>query len=288
MIERSPIAKKNRSIFLKNRNDIDIFVEDTSSSSIKFYVEFFNNLMRDRFVVSDVFPCGNKKQVIGLAKRRARASRRLGRAQIFIVDGDLGLISGSSACVPGVVQWPVYCVENYLIDENAILEVIDRIETTMRRDEISVKLDFQNWISSNIDIFIRLYSFIFVCFFYKVKIKLMKKSNAFSTSCRQGILDPVKVDEECAALCKAALSGMDSGVFLGAYGDTLRYLCAQPDAMRFVSGKTHIFPLLFERIRTLFSIKFSDASFMQQLAQLCNCQDARALIFREISRQGFL
>lgn len=145
MLEYSPKARGSVDLFFKFRNDIDIYTEDKVADK-EFYKILFSRINEGSLRINDVTPLGSKSVV--LSKYNEYRNRPSGRKKIFIVDGDLDLITGSNPPSDDYLYiHKAYCVENYLIDENAIVELAYYNDGEKSRDEIRTLLGFDQWLS---------------------------------------------------------------------------------------------------------------------------------------------
>ena len=87
--ERSIRAKVAKSVFYKEVNDIDIYIEDTTKGYKKLYKNLFSRVFQNKYRVSEVFPIGSRGKVI--AQHKIKNSIR---PYLFIIDGDLFLTTG--------------------------------------------------------------------------------------------------------------------------------------------------------------------------------------------------
>ena len=164
--EYSENGLRNRSLFYGKDNDINIYVEDSGKKHI--YEEIFKRLLGNKYRIESIFPLGGKKQVLKEYVRKGESGNN-GNPNVFLVDGDFdryigyesatkndykgetndeselnNFISGKIFESKSVIYLKSYNIENYFIDENAIISHIKGIlEKT--DSEICQILDYSKW-----------------------------------------------------------------------------------------------------------------------------------------------
>lgn len=126
-------SKKAVSLFFRKWNDIDVYVEDTSFSTLKIYNNIFSRLSGDKFCVQRVFPLGGKRKVIDACIKHSSAC---GREALYIVDGDLDLLCDDEIeQIERLYIQPRYCIENFLVDRDSMAELLyEEISNSSRED----------------------------------------------------------------------------------------------------------------------------------------------------------
>ena len=121
MFERTSAAKSAASIFYEEYNDIDIYIEDTAKGYRKIFKELLNKALDSKFEIDQVFPIGNREEVIAECEKNQLNS---GRKRVYIVDGDLYLLNGNDRDdLKGLFVLPRYCIENYFFSLTSISEI---------------------------------------------------------------------------------------------------------------------------------------------------------------------
>ncbi|MBF4228181.1 hypothetical protein EAY83_25020, partial [Vibrio anguillarum] len=62
-----------------------------------------------------------------------------------VVDGDLYMLKGENELPRGVFRLPYYCIENLLLDVNAIINYIDEEHTSLREEDIVSEFSYDEW-----------------------------------------------------------------------------------------------------------------------------------------------
>lgn len=144
MLELSDEPKRLVSTFLAYRNDVDIYTEDELKDK-EFYKVIFNRLLGNEIKINDITPLGSKKNVL----TRCETEPENDRKKIFIIDGDVTIIHGKN--VPSLKHLFVleaYCIENFLVDKESVLNFIYFNCATKPKEEIEQELNFEDWLSN--------------------------------------------------------------------------------------------------------------------------------------------
>src|SRR5690554_4566169 len=132
--------------FFAYRNEIDIYTEDKCSDK-EFYRALFERLTNGKVIINDITPMGCKASVLKAYDEQDESSTR---KKLFIVDGDLDLVIATNRKPEkNLVVLDSYCIENYLIDEKAGIEIIYYSDGTTDKSTITKKLNFKKWIGYN-------------------------------------------------------------------------------------------------------------------------------------------
>lgn len=164
--EYSENGLRNRVLFYSGINDINIYVEDSGKEYL--YEEIFKRLLGEKYRIVSIFPLGGKKQVLKQYVRKGESSSK-GNPNVFLLDGDFDryidyesankddytgpvdddsmleeFILGKMFISKSVIYLESYNIENYFIDENAIVSYIKGIlEKT--DSEILKILNYPTW-----------------------------------------------------------------------------------------------------------------------------------------------
>ena len=282
MLRRSSTAKKNKAIFFRHVNDIDIFVEDTSAAHVKIYQVIFDRALHGKVKIKKIFPCGSRKDVI----KSAANARDEGRIQIFFIDADLNLSLANKVKIERVIEWDKYCLENHFLQEKSTIKVIDLNSATLQSSEIEEKLNFNQWLSSTSFQLIDIFSVYTICHKYKLSVPTVSYSGM--RLCKDnspGELGPEKCSRRLSEVMQQALSNINTLDFLYHYTRQRSFLMNRTNCDQFISAKDYLLPLLLQRLRVLFGVNFKKEIFLRQTAEHINIDDIESVIQREIERQ---
>lgn len=135
----------NRSLFLSEQNDVNIFVEDTGKEFI--YEEIFERLFGNTLHIFSVFPLGGKDNVLRQQQARGVCDES-GRINIFLVDGDFDILwdekhdQGSN-----LIYLDRYNIESYYCTKNAVIKYM-RTFLKKTREETEKTIDFDMWLQT--------------------------------------------------------------------------------------------------------------------------------------------
>jgi hypothetical protein len=144
MLELSDEPKRLVSTFLTYRNDIDIYTEDELKDK-EFYKVLFNRLLDNKIRINDITPLGSKKNVID----RCQTEPNNGRKKLFIIDGDVTIIHGKDvSALKHLFVLDAYCIENFVLDNESILQFIYLHCASKPKEEIEKELNLDVWLSN--------------------------------------------------------------------------------------------------------------------------------------------
>jgi len=125
-------------------NDIDIYVEDNTCRNM--YEIFINRMLDGQAKVEKIFQLGGRPAVIDACKRN---QGKTNRPQLYIIDGDFNVILGKKAPeLRNLYQLKVYCSENLIFTERAVLEVAVESLTNSPRDRIKITIQFSQFLNN--------------------------------------------------------------------------------------------------------------------------------------------
>ncbi len=271
-LQRSIKGKKAKAVFYRAFNDIDIYVEDTSIGTRKLYSELFTRALGEIYRIETVFPLGDKLTVI---KKCQEDQIDGGRLRLYIVDGDIDLLNGSNP--QGLKRLFIlkrYCVENYLVDEAAIIIVLNEEDLERKRADIEREFEFKKWALLTerelFDIFV-LYAIVkqlgLGCVTVTFPIRRLLSSG-------DGILDPVKVLARKNEIEGKLLQIIDIEILKNKKEAICQKANDYPGSkIRFISGKHCLLPLILMRMRQITNIRADNAVIKQRLAMKCDVSE---------------
>lgn len=262
-------GKLAKSIFYNNFNDIDIYVEDTALGVKKFYKEFFSRVFEGKYRIEAVFPLGDKHTVI---QECIKNQNEGGRRRIYIVDGDLDLLTGNNPkMLKRFYALKRYSIENYLIDENAIIAILDEENIERSADDIKIDFDFSNWIKENEEPLFELFVI------YAIAKELCPDLATVSYKINQlvssntGVIDISKIEDRKNSIQQEILK-IISAKDLSDFKETIleRVNSSGTKKIHYISGKDYIFPLLMMKMKSITHIRSDKKVIQQRLARKCD------------------
>lgn len=265
MIERSTSAKSAKSVFFENFNDIDIFIEDTATGYRKIFKEILVRAFNNIISIDQVFPLGDRTQVIAECEKNQLNTKR---KQLYIIDGDLNLLCNTNPThLKGLFVLPRYCIENFFLDKNAIIEIIDEEDPDLEKSEIENKLEFEKWINDNEALLINLFIYYALCFKYLSSEKTVgfKVSNLCSSS--SGIVCLEKTTARINDLQNKLSAVLPKEDIIREYELIRNNIDIENiKIVKYVSGKDYLMPLLSTKIRSFAKFPY-DISVKIRLAR---------------------
>jgi len=281
MIIRKEESKSARSVLLEDFNDIDVYVEDTAVESKKIYKEILNRIFKDQYSIDDVIPVGSCSKVIAeWVKHKKNADDR---PKVFIIDGDfIHFNKNLCSIIPeefkddhqGLFVLPRYCIENYLIDENALIEIVHDEEAVDEREDIKRKIDFEGWIQANESLLKDLFIVYSICLENNVPEKTIsyKVTNFVNTTdgCVNDVLINGRIDHlKEKIILKNSELNIDEEI-----EKRDNYISGKENILlRYITGKNYLFPLVKQRISSQYNLSVSQISLKIRLAKKCDLSE---------------
>jgi hypothetical protein len=247
-VQYSFAAQVARAFLLAQYNDIVVFVEDVTCSSL--YVTIINNALEGSGSISHVFPLQGRRAVIDAVTQYQ--PRKIPKPCVFLIDGDLDILSGKPPPHgPPLRRLNAYCIENLVLDPNAILEVAFESDANTDRSTLKAKLNIEQRINAAAKLLRPVFEM------YAVAYLLGASVATVGFSVARLLKNDVDANSLCPQLCAAR--GRDIRRFLVAnYGwekvkETLNQIRRTSRSASFsdhmISGKDYLFPLVNRALR---------------------------------------
>lgn len=276
--ERGTAGRFAKSVFYEELNEIDIYIEDTGVGSEKIASKIFSRIFDGAYHLEQVFPLGGRGAVISKFNEEKFSLRR---PSIFVIDGDIYHLTGDNVKdETGLYRLPCYCIENLLVDPEALHSVIDEEDPVRSEEELVRAFDYEGWKSLNKtklkNLFIE----------YAISRVLNPAEPTISYEVRNlvsgsdGCLDDVKLTNRLADLASKAIGKVGEENYRVAKERIIaEYENSQLEDLDFVSGKDYLLPLLKTRLRSTVRTLMSDVNLKIRLSKACsvnrlsNCRD---------------
>jgi hypothetical protein len=144
-------SSSNLPFFFTIRNDVNIYTEDCVETKQVYKQILTKVFAKSKIKVNDIYPSGSKSELI----KKCLADNKIGGKStysFYIVDGDLDIVVGSAKSVPNLIYLNSYCVENILVQENAIVDYLYTLIATKDRSDIKNDLNFSCWITPYVNV----------------------------------------------------------------------------------------------------------------------------------------
>lgn len=271
MLERSQAAKFAKFKFFTAYNEIDIFIEDTARGSKKIFTELLRRAFSSSISIDAIFPLGPRSVVI---KRCASDQGERNRRAIYIVDGDYDIaLAKSPPSLRRLYVLKRYCIENYLLDYDAISSVLSDSSLDLDIEAIAKKVDLNGW-HRNVERPLNLLTMALIVASAK-KCAGLPSVNLDLSSIQLEEMD--KIDEtKAAALVEHYSIEIDRTYGPGTFESECAALKATLrrdtfDFRVYASGKAISLPLLRKRVeRKLGALSMSNELFKARLASRCD------------------
>lgn len=270
-LTRSEQAQINTQVFFLGQIDLTVYVEDKDESGVyaKFYellLERIFNDLRIRIVYQ-----GGREQVI--KAHQLYLLKPIGSA-LFVVDGDYHILHSADKHHPkGLFQLKKYCIENYLIQEIAIVEVLYRNNSILSREKISEQLDFKSWMMNVCNGTMELAILYAICDVKKpTGVKTSKRDISEYKPNNDGEIDNIAVTKIIESINKT----LESKYYSIEINELRITIEAAIQEMNYnptdvLSGKSLILPLIFNRCCNRVSNTCTEMDvFSQQLIERCD------------------
>lgn len=126
-------------------NEVNFYVEDLDQEN--FYLQVLKKLF-PTIKISRIFPLGGKDNVISEAKKSLRSKKK-----VFLLDLDFDEILNKKEAIRNVFYLKRYSIENYLLENEAIYELIREENPKIKTTEIKAKFSLTDFASECYNLF---------------------------------------------------------------------------------------------------------------------------------------
>ncbi len=276
-IIRSDVALLAVPILFKNKASLFVFVEDHDERGVN--EKFYQILLKRIFDNCEfkIITVGGRERVIKLNKKYLDNASY---TALFIIDGDFKILHSPKERLPlGLFRLNKYCIENYLIQKEAINEVLYENHSNMDLHSIEKTLKFEEWKQHICSVTEKLVVLFAICDRLNMKhVQTSKRDLKDYKPCDTGML------------LAEAISDIEQKIIDKLYGQNTEKVEAitvgiekeikdkKLTPMDTLSGKSLLLPLIFKRSLHLIEHKCRDLEiFKQRLADKCALLDLYAM-----------
>lgn len=229
-------------------NDIDVYVEDSVGRNV--YECLIERMLNGRAKVTRVVQLGSRQQVLAHC---AQDQSEGGRPRLYVIDGDIDLLTGVPApSLKHLYRLAVYCSENLLVTENAIIEVAfdsdGEADKQALRDTVRFEDAVREWE--------HLLGPLFVLYAAAAALDLPIETagyhvmNLCTVYDRRPKLDASKVEARRDVIRDGLVAAYGSDAVDATISAVERRWLANPRAvLAFISGKSYLLPLVDRLLR---------------------------------------
>jgi hypothetical protein len=268
--KRSLEALAALDIFYDEFNDVHFFVEDEDQENL---YEVILRRMFPELRIARVFPLGGKQAVLD-HDPQVDAEVTKPRS-VYLVDKDFDDLLGAKIQKPMLFYLERYCIENYIAEPDAILEVVVESAPKLKRADIAAALNLSAKLTEFLDSLRPLFQ-LFYCV-QRFELDLKNCSIPVETFCiasRRWQVDTAALADYQAKVTLAASNTPSAAVL----ADPLLHIevaaLAQMDPHTVISGK-HLCKLLFHFVKSRYNL--GSITFESFLFRTCKNSSMHAL-----------
>lgn len=146
-----------RDVFFEPYNDVNFYVEDEEQENLYHLVL---SKLFPAIRITQIFPLKGKSNILVHVKDPANLPRA--SQSIYILDKDFDDLLGTAVKQNNIFYLPKFCIENFLIEENAFIEVVVEAQPRKKRETIQSKLKFPTFMQETVESLNLLFRLFFV------------------------------------------------------------------------------------------------------------------------------
>lgn len=261
--QRSLDGLASLDIFYDDFNDIHFFVEDEDQENL--YEVIFRRLFPE-LKVARVFPLGGKQAVLDRCKQSSRQESR--PPSIYVVDKDFDDLLGCQQTHPLLFYLDRYCIENYFLESDAVVEVVIESLPKLKRADVYASLGLPEKLSELAESMRPLFQLFFAVQYYNLGLKNCRlATEAFCQQSRLWMIDNQAVARYSKQISQAALTTPHAEELKEPLVNATISALQLLDFHQVVSGK-HICALLFRYVKSKYNMgTITLESFLFRLAK---------------------
>ena len=131
-----------RDVFFATFNDVNFYVEDEGQENL--YAEILGRLF-PKLKIEQIFPLGGKKALVAHCLDPANKAGE--KRAIYIADKDFDDLLGTIFSAPNLFYLDLFCIENYLLEDKAVLQLAVENQPREPRARLARELAFDTFLS---------------------------------------------------------------------------------------------------------------------------------------------
>ena len=259
--ERSPHGLAALDVFFDDFNDVHFFVEDADQENL---YEIVIGRMFPDITIARIFPLGGKSAV--LLHSQEPNTRVSAPRSVYLLDKDFDDLLGKIVHRENLFYLDRYCIENYLIDVTAIVEVVVETHPKLKRADISNRLEIDLKIPEITGSLRPLFELFFCAQYFSLDLKNCSLAiEKFCLEKSRWQIDGDEVDRFRTSISERVMGYPQSNAF--DHPDVLQLSAL--DSHTVVSGK-HLCTLIFHYIKSKYPLgNITFESFLFRVAKNC-------------------
>ena len=250
-------------IFYLEFNNVNFYVEDQDQENL--YEIIFQKLFPEMKIYR-IFPLGGKNNVLNHAADPV--NQTYSSKNVYIVDKDFDDLLGKTVQDEKIFYLEKYCIENYLVDEDALIAIVIETYPKKKIPEIRMGLKFDDLLPATIQSLQRLFYLFYCVQYFDLGIKNCKSRP--EEFCRPDSLWKINEDRLTEYAAKVIVESASKGIqppitdpFIDLRSELVRK--AAPDSV--ISGK-FLLSMLFHYVKSKYSLgSITFESFVFRLAK---------------------
>jgi hypothetical protein len=258
--------------YLDYKNNIFIFIEDKDQNTRKIMLELIQRAIDKNIKIDRLHSMGGRTEVLEAFERR-----NINRTEIYIIDGDLYMLFENHNFQKGLVVFDRYCIENYLLDVNALNELLYQEALTINdKEKLIQNFDYLKWFEKQNVLLVKLFKMYAIEKFNNLGIETVsfsinllreKEGKNILCSCDETLINKRIKDLENAIIDKVGNEKFISDETF------IENQINNRNADILVSAKDYILPLIFDRLKKYANNKLiHNESLKFRLAQMINIE----------------
>jgi Protein of unknown function (DUF4435) len=268
MIKYSPRSARAIGLLKAFYNDIEIFVEDNASPNMHLLI--CRSILGNATRLESVNSLGGKDAVLEACRLDQAADTR---KRLYVIDGDLDLILGrAKPRLSHLYRLRAYCVENLLLSQAAVEAVCLQSAPRLQPFQVRAMLDFNTWLASIAKELVPLFITYGIARLIQPTIQTVGVSVHQLCVQQHGCptLNRVKVFSRIRTVFRQIVVQASSIKIKTARLKIEANCGGGVSDLRYVSGRDHILPLLYHRLRSEFGFRGTTEQLKVQLAAQYN------------------
>jgi hypothetical protein len=143
-VKYSPRAARALGALKQFYNDVEIYVEDTTSHNMILFI--CRRILGDDVRLTSVNQLGGRLAVIAACRLDQQQD---GRRKLYVIDADMDLLLGTPKTrLRYLYRLRCYCIENLIVDEAAVIEVAAESSPNSPPHRLALRLAYATWLSN--------------------------------------------------------------------------------------------------------------------------------------------